>query len=241
LLIMAENNPDIIITPIKYMNSGDTDYGDKTQVVGYYSLAFSLKSIDIKTSKVFETFEVYTDKDKKDLLHVARETLNKYIKEQKVPDFSKNDFTDNIKKESGVFVTLTKDGKLRGCIGQFSPDKALYVVVQDMAIAAAIEDKRFEPVTNEELNQIEIEISVLSPMRKISSIDEIQMGKHGIYIRKGVYSGTFLPQVGTETKWTKEEFLGHCARDKAGIGWEGWKDAEIYIYEACLFEERMEN
>jgi hypothetical protein len=92
-------------------------------------------------------------------------------------------------------------------------------------------------VLSTELKNIEIEISVLTPLKKISSIDEIEMGKHGIWIKKGYRSGTFLPQVATETGWSKEEFLGHCARDKAGIGWEGWKDAELFTYEANVFNE----
>jgi hypothetical protein len=87
------------------------------------------------------------------------------------------------------------------------------------------------------LQQIEIEISILTPLKKINSIEQIQLGKHGIYIKKGISSGTFLPQVALETNWTKEEFLGHCARDKAGIGWDGWKTAEIYTYEAIVMSE----
>jgi MEMO1 family protein len=83
-----------------------------------------------------------------------------------------------------------------------------------------------------------VEISVLTPMKKIHSIDEIEMGKDGIYIKKGSKSGTFLPQVAKETGWSKEEFLGHCAEDKAGIGWDGWKDAELYTYEAVVFGEK---
>ena len=106
-----------------------------------------------------------------------------------------------------------------------------------MAIASATEDSRFLPVTAKEIDKLEIEISVLSPMKKIFSVDEIVLGKHGIYIKKGYYSGTFLPQVATETGWSKEEFLGHCARDKAGLGWDGWKDADIFTYEACVFGE----
>ena len=82
---------------------------------------------------------------------------------------------------------------------------------------------------------------LLSPMKKINSIDEIVLGKHGIYIKKGYFSGTFLPQVATETGWSKEDFLGHCARDKAGIGWNGWKDADLYIYEAEVFSEKELN
>jgi uncharacterized protein (TIGR00296 family) len=87
------------------------------------------------------------------------------------------------------------------------------------------------------LNDIKLEISVLTPMRRINSIKEIQLGKHGIYIRKGSRSGTFLPQVADQTGWNVEEFLGHCAQDKAGIGWDGWKNAEIFVYEAYVFGE----
>jgi AMMECR1 domain-containing protein len=78
---------------------------------------------------------------------------------------------------------------------------------------------------------------VLTPLKKIQSADEIELGKHGIYMKKGYHSGTFLPQVATDTKWSLEEFLGHCARDKAGIGWDGWKDAELFVYEAIIFSE----
>ena len=107
-----------------------------------------------------------------------------------------------------------------------------------MSVASSANDYRFSPVTEKEIDKIEIEISVLTPMKKIKSIDEIELGKHGIYIKKGIFGGTFLPQVATETGWTKEEFLGHCARDKAGLEWNGWKDADIYIYEAIIFSEK---
>jgi AmmeMemoRadiSam system protein A len=108
-----------------------------------------------------------------------------------------------------------------------------------MAVAAATQDYRFQPLTPDELAGIEIEISVLTPLQKIQSIDEIVLGRDGIYIKKGNRSGTFLPQVATETGWTKEEFLGHCAKDKAGLGWEGWKDADIFTYRAVVFSEKM--
>jgi AmmeMemoRadiSam system protein A len=103
--------------------------------------------------------------------------------------------------------------------------------------AAARYDYRFPPVTASELDVISIEISVLSPLRKIRDISEIELGKHGIYIVKGSRSGVFLPQVATETGWDLENFLGHCARDKAGIGWDGWRDADIYIFTATVFSE----
>jgi uncharacterized protein (TIGR00296 family) len=107
-----------------------------------------------------------------------------------------------------------------------------------MSVASATEDNRFLPVTPDETGHIDVEISVLSPMKRVYSPDDIILGRHGIYIKKGMYSGTFLPQVATETGWSKEEFLGHCSRDKAGIGWDGWKDAELYTYEAFVFSEK---
>jgi len=179
--------------------------------------------------------------DKKELLKIVRRTIEQYIRSGKTPAIDTTGFSENMKVKSGVFVTLKEKGDLRGCVGRFISDDPLYKVVQEMAIASSTQDTRFPRVESKEIDELEIEISVLSPMKKIHSIDEIELGKHGIYIKKGYYSGTFLPQVATETGWTKEEFLGHCARDKAGIGWDGWKDAEIYTYEANVFSEKEIN
>ena len=132
-------------------------------------------------------------------------------------------------------MSLHKHGRLRGCIGHFGEDYPLYEMVADMARAAAFEDPRFMPVTRDELKDLDIEISVLTPMRRIQSLDEFELHRHGIYIKKGYRSGTFLPQVADEVNWTKEEFVGHCSRDKAGLGWDGWRDAELYVYEAIVF------
>ncbi len=111
----------------------------------------------------------------------------------------------------------------------------LYEIVAEMAKAAAFEDPRFLNVTREEFDELEIEISVLTPMRRIYSLDEFELHRHGIYIRKGFSSGTYLPQVADEVNWTKEEFVSHCSQDKARLGWDGWKDAELYVYEAIVF------
>ena len=111
----------------------------------------------------------------------------------------------------------------------------MHEIVAEMARAAAFEDPRFKPVTRDELNDLDIEISVLTPMRRIQSLDEFELHRHGIYIKKGYRSGTFLPQVADEVNWTKEEFVGHCSQDKAGLGWDGWHDAELYVYEAIVF------
>lgn len=178
-----------------------------------------------------------TIEEKEKLLKIARNTLNYYLSTGKILKINESELTCAMKSSCGSFVTLHKDGALRGCIGRFVADEPLYALVQKMAIAAATEDSRFSVVVKNEIDKIDLEISVLTPLQKITSIDEIEMGRHGIYIKKGFASGTFLPQVAIETGWNKEELLGFCARDKAGIGWTGWRNADIYIYEALVFGE----
>ena len=179
-----------------------------------------------------------SSEDQEELLSLARRTIGVYLEKGIRPDVDTSELSAGLESKYGAFVTLHKDGKLRGCIGRFNPDKPLYETVQNMAIAAATQDYRFPGVKTDELDEIDIEISVLSPMKKIDNVNEIELGRHGIYIKKGYSSGTLLPQVATEQKWGIDEFLGHCARDKARIGWEGWKDAEIYTYEAFVFGEK---
>jgi hypothetical protein len=234
LLYMTEGNDRIGISPVLYKNSGDTPYGDKNRVVGYYALAVSMKGIGPQIPGTF----LSNPEDRKELLQIARKTVESYVRKRTVPSIGTEELSPDLLVHSGAFVTLHKDGNLRGCIGRFNADEPLFRVVQDMAVSSSTQDSRFSPVKPDELDQIDIEISVLTPLKKIESIDEITLGKHGIYLKKGLASGTFLPQVATETGWTLEEFLGHCARDKAGIGWDGWKEAEIYTYEAIIFSEK---
>jgi AmmeMemoRadiSam system protein B/AmmeMemoRadiSam system protein A len=232
LLNITENNPGLEYRIIENKNSGDTKYGEKDRVVGYCAIEVLKKMND----KPDNTFSLSTE-EKKKLLTIARRTLNEYIMKGIIPKIDEATLSPNLLAQAGAFVTLKIDGNLRGCIGNFTAEQPLYKTIQSMTIASSTEDYRFNKVTPEELNSIEIEISVLTPMKKIQSIDEIELGKHGIYIKKGSRAGTFLPQVATETGWTKEEFLGHCAQDKAFIGWEGWKTADVYIYEALVFDE----
>ena len=236
LLYMTENNPAIKTELIQYKNSGDSPYGEKNKVVGYNAIVFSVDESKIKSKSKME-FEL-GDEEKIELLRIARNTIKEYLTNRKLPAVDESKLTENLKTRCGAFVTLNENNELRGCIGRFDASEPLYKVVQQMAVASSTEDYRFSPVNPDEVDKLEIEISVLTPMRKIKSIDEIELGKHGIYIKKGLNGGTFLPQVATETGWNKEEFLGHCARDKAGIGWNGWKDADIYIYEALVFSEK---
>ena len=233
LMYMTENRNDIKYKLLQYKNSGDTEIGDKRRVVGYNSIILE------QTTKTTNKMDFILDqKDKRDLLNIARTTVEQYVKTGTVPELNPDDYSDNLKVRAGAFVTLNENQRLRGCIGHFEADKPLYQIVQDMAVAAATQDPRFQPVDKRELDDIEIEISVLTPMKKIDSVDEIKLGRDGIYIKKGFRAGTFLPQVATETGWDLEQFLGHCARDKAGIGWDGWRDADIYTYQALVFGEK---
>ena len=243
LLFITENDPGIAVNLIEYRNSGDSEIGEKSRVVGYNAISFT-KPASSSTKKSKENNNMAIDKDfmltdneKNILLGIARNTLDQYIRNRLVPEINTSGFTPNLFEHAGSFVTLNKDGQLRGCIGRFDPDEPLYKVVQDLTISSSTNDYRFTPVTPPEVDKIKIEISVLTPMKKIENINEIELGRHGIYIRKGMQSGTFLPQVADKTNWTVEEYLGHCARDKAKIGWDGWKDADIFIYEAIIFSE----
>lgn len=233
LLNLTADKPEYQFHQIQYMNSGDAGYDpDKSRVVGYYAIVLTAD----KPNGEDRGF-VLSDEDKTQLLEVARLSMQAYVMNGGKPKLDTRDYSENIKTPCGAFVTLYKDGNLRGCIGRFDAKEPLFEVVQEMAVSSATKDYRFPKVNQDEFGEIEIEISVLTPMKKISSIDEIELGKHGIYIVQGTRSGTFLPQVATETAWKLEQFLGHCAQDKAGIGWDGWKNADIYTYEALVFHE----
>jgi AmmeMemoRadiSam system protein B/AmmeMemoRadiSam system protein A len=232
LLYITEKQNDVTYKEIIYKNSGDSDYGDKEKVVGYTAIC----AVGTKIAQDKITFQL-TDEDKMELLRIARNAIHCRLEGKTLSDINEKTFSEDLLITTGAFVTLKENGELRGCIGNFQPNEPLYKVIQSMAIASATEDYRFAPLKLTEIPIVEIEISVLTPLQKIKSIDEIVMGRHGIYIRQGNRSGTFLPQVATETGWSKEEFLGHCAQDKAFIGYNGWKNADIYIYEAFVFSE----
>ncbi len=224
-------NSDIEWKKISTANSGDAVFGDHSRVVGYAAIAGFLNE---KKQKDF----TLSHEEKQFLLDVARKSIDVSFHPEDVDLPEKDEgIPEKLTTPCGAFVTLHKNGKLRGCIGNFGDDRPLWKVVKEMAVAAAFHDTRFSPLLENELSDTEIEISVLTPLHPMKDISELELGKHGIYIKHGLTSGTFLPQVATETGWDKEEFLGHCARDKAGLSWDGWKDAEVYLYEAIVFNE----
>ena len=229
MLMMQDGSYEV--KHLLYQNSGDIDNHDHSRVVGYHAFAV-IRSLPLTPSEERGDFAL-TDEEKQMLKDIALTSIKDSLDRKRIVE--PTTLTETLKQKCGAFVSLHKQGRLRGCIGHFGEDVPLHEIVAEMARAAAFEDPRFMPVSRDELEDIDIEISVLTPMRRIQSLDEFQLHKHGIYIKKGYRSGTFLPQVADEVNWTKEEFVGHCAQDKAGIGWDGWRDAELYVYEAIVF------
>jgi hypothetical protein len=239
LLYLAADKPNLEFSKIYYCNSGDSNYGNKEEVVGYHAIALTEKQPQkVKDSQKSAASEVsFTMSEKDKLFSIARQAISTMLNEGKRVNIDPGTIPENLKKKMGAFVTLKINGSLRGCIGRFISEEPLYEVVNQMAVASAFNDTRFTELTKEEFKKCSVEISVLGPLRKIKDISEIRLGRHGIYIKKDFRSGTMLPQVATENHWSVEDFLGYTARDKAGLGWTGWKDADIFIYEAVVLEE----
>jgi len=207
---------------LKYANSGDVTNND-LRIVGYSSILFS-------------TNDKLEEKEQKRLLEIAKQSVETYIKTGETIKIEENEL---LNKHRGVFVTLKKHGELRGCTGIFESDFPLSQTVAEISISSAVNDKRFTPVAEYELKELKYEISVLSPLKKIDSWEDIEMGKHGVKIVKGLKSGVFLPQVAIENSWNKDIFLSVLCTQKAGLPADCWKDpnVEIYIFTAEVFAE----
>ena len=139
----------------------------------------------------------------------------------------------------GVFVTLRKFRRLRGCMGTLDPTRSLTEAVRDAAVSAALHDPRFTPVAAGELSDIVIEVSIMSPPWPMRDLDELERGRHGIIVRRGLQQGLFLPQVATEHGLDKETFLSRCCSEKAGLPAEAWRDAdtEVLLFTTRVFAE----
>lgn len=173
---------------------------------------------------------------KRELLKIARMSIGAALGECEPPE--KQVDQASLAELCGAFVTLHLHGELRGCIGYIEPRYPLSETVEEVAQKAAFEDPRFAPLTLKELKQVEIEISVLSPLRKISDPAEVEVGKHGLVIDAGYTRGLLLPQVATEYGWGREQFLSHTAR-KAGLPPDAWKkkDVTLYVFTSDVFSE----
>lgn len=175
--------------------------------------------------------------EEKLLLKLSRDVLETHVRNRKMPDLEKYEFNEKLEEKRGVFVTLKKKGRLRGCIGYIEGMHALYKGVIDNTVSAAEHDPRFKIVQKEELDDIDIEISVMTPLRQIQDIDEIVIGKHGLVLRKWGRAGLLLPQVPIEQGWDRDAFLEHICI-KAGLPSKAWeKDAELSVFSAQVFGE----
>ncbi len=181
--------------------------------------------------------------EEKTLLRLARHVLEKFVGDgvNRFPDkdLGEFDLTESIKRPSGVFVTLNEGERLRGCIGSIQAREPLYRGVIENAMNSAARDLRFGKVRKEELPDIEIEISVMSPLVKVQSLEDIVVGRDGLVLRAGWNSGVFLPQVPVEWKWEKKEYLEQLGQ-KAGLDSEAYqrKDAELWKFTAQVFSEK---
>ena len=229
LLYMSSREGNLEFSPVIYRNSGDAAIGDKDRVVGYWAITGH------RTSGGQTAFSL-KESERRQLVHISRSTLESYLLTGQLPSPPET-ITPVLQARAGAFVSLYAGGRLRGCIGNFFSDKPLYQVVQEMTLAAATRDHRFAPVEAPELPYIRIEISVLTPLQKINGIEEFIPGRHGIYMTRDGKSGTYLPQVAEKTGWSAEEMLAHCAGEKAMIGPDGWKKADLFVYEAIVFGE----
>lgn len=221
---------------LQYDTSGSIS-GDFNSSVSYVSIVFTKRS---ESSENIDQNPGLDDDERLTLLKVARDTLECCVREGKKPDLNSGKYTISLtlKEKRGVFVTLNKNGNLRGCIGHIQPTEQLVKAVMDNAINSSMNDSRFRPVDADELAEIEIDISVLSPIKKISGADKFIPGKHGIIIRLGGMSAVFLPQVATEQGWGREETLSHLC-NKAGLPSYAWKDEnmEFFVFTAEVFHE----
>lgn len=212
-------------TVLRYANSGDSPAGEGNldRVVGYGAVMFWHWSPPN-----------FTPEQKAELLALARRTLEKYLTEQEAPAESPLEYA---MERCGVFVTLTRDGQLRGCIGHVVSHEPLYRTIQECAILAATEDQRFLPVSAAELEEIRIEISVLSPLHPLQNINDIQIGRDGLVIAQGQHFGVLLPQVPVQEGWDRDEYLRALCR-KAGLPEDAWsKGATLYYFTADVFGE----
>ena len=217
---------------LKYANSGDIT-GDHSRVVGYSADVF----LKTQSGKTVEPQFSLNGQEKNELLALARKSVEYAVREKKAYEPTAS-ASEVLNQERGAFVTLHKSGELRGCIGYTSAAKPLYMTVRDTATLAALRDSRFQPVTATELPQIDYEVSVLSPLRRVVDVRQIKVGQHGLLMKNGAYEGILLPQVPVEERWDRQRFLEEtCA--KAGMRSGCWKDenTDIFMFTAVIFGE----
>lgn len=226
---------------LSWANSGDTVFGEYDRVVGYGAVAFTAgdgppdtKVLDrpAPSGKAGDL----SQQDRDALLGIARHTLERYFATDTVP--MPRPASPALQRDQGAFVTLKEHGELRGCIGHMAEDTPIALTVAKMAMQAALNDRRFDPVKASEVKDLHIEISVLTPLEKVSGPEAVVVGRDGVVIQKAGRGAVYLPQVAPEQGWNKEEMLTHLC-EKAGLPGDGWKSGcEFRTFRAIVFEEK---
>jgi AmmeMemoRadiSam system protein B/AmmeMemoRadiSam system protein A len=234
-----------MVEVLDYKNSGDTA-GNRNRVVGYGSVAFLLTGDEKPLGDEQEAKEELklippedyklSLEEKKELMSIARHTVETYVQENRLPEVEVD--SPKLREKGAAFVTLNKNGQLRGCIGHLVGRMPLYLCVREVAAQAARHDRRFRPVALEELPELEYEISVLTPMQEVKDLDEIMVGRDGLEMESGAHRGVLLPQVPVEYNWTRDEFLSHTCT-KAGMAPDCWRTGDVKIsrFQALVFSE----
>ena len=228
---------------VNYVHSGGTLFGESSRVVGYGAVAFTggeggADTRGLDRAELASASGGLSAEDREYLLHFARETIDQYLTTGTVP--LPRISRPALWSRQGAFVTLEKHGQLRGCIGHMAEDTPLVLTVGRMALQAALRDRRFRPVGAEEIPELELEISVLTPFARVAGPEEIVIGRDGVVVQKEGHRAVYLPQVAPEQGWDREETLGHLCV-KAGLGADCWQqDAEFYTFQADVFGEGEE-
>ena len=232
-IIAAEKSGVNTVQLLKYANSGDVEIGDKDKVVGYSSFAFYKSE---QTSKDFSDFKL-ANSEQQQLLEIAKESVQEIVLHNNLVELKPSEF-ESLNLDRGAFVTLKKNEQLRGCIGYTSAMQPLNLTVRNAAASAAVKDYRFSPVNKDEIEDLKYEISVLSPFRLTTDIEQIKIGTHGLFIKNGDAEGLLLPQVAVENHWDVSTFLQQTCR-KAGLPFNSWqnKDTDIFRFSAFVFGE----
>ncbi len=216
---------------LNYANSGDVT-GDKSRVVGYGAVALIQDSAQARSKG--PEFKL-SSREKAALMNIAKNSVETAVREGKLFQCSPQGM-EALAQERAAFVTLKKKGELRGCIGNIAPRKPLCHMVRDVAALSAMRDNRFQPVTVAELNQLEYEISVLSPLRRVTDWRQISVGRDGLVVRKGETEGLLLPQVAQEFHWDRTTLLNETCL-KAGLPARCWQDedTDVFQFTAIVF------
>ncbi len=225
-LLYAEKLGRVRVSILQYADSSDAGTPE-SRVVGYFAAAV------FPDKGTAEPVFALTREQKRELVRIARKAVEQAVVSHSLLDYKTED--QDLQVPKGAFVTLTKHGVLRGCIGFIEPIYPLAQAVIQTAAYAALEDRRFDPVTESELKDLDVEVSVLTPPVRCADTARIQVGRHGLVIARGGQKGLLLPQVAVDQGWTRDQFLEEACL-KAGLPPDAWKKgAEIYTFEAIVF------